>query len=300
MDFNVGNSSNLETHNSYSSVQVGDGTPYAANSTITINVADLDPGTYFWSATARNDFAGKQSNSSNGFVWGGPSVSTFDGNSNIGGITYNNMGLGTGGENVIAIYDYAVAFPITNTVVPPVNITSFGANIKTANFDTPKYINGTNVNANYYYPYYQGTSTIANGYLANSTSQYNPADASQFNDYSGIDNWYAADYKTFSTPVQAFEVFKYEWDGAIVANANTTIQLTSFATFLSAEYMVFLQDATLSTYELIANRPQYISITTYSSGEATLDGAGLAIRNMVANTRVDITSGRPTAYRIKQ
>jgi hypothetical protein len=77
MDFNVGNSSNLQTHTSYSSVQVGDGTPYTANSTITINVADLDPGTYYWSATARNDFAGKQSSSSNAFVWGGPSVTNY-------------------------------------------------------------------------------------------------------------------------------------------------------------------------------------------------------------------------------
>jgi hypothetical protein len=77
MDFNVGNSSNLQTHQSYSSVQVGDGTPYTANSTITINVADLDPGTYYWSATARNEFAGKQSNSSAGFVWGGPSVTDY-------------------------------------------------------------------------------------------------------------------------------------------------------------------------------------------------------------------------------
>jgi hypothetical protein len=74
MDFNLGNSSNLQTHESYSSVQIGDGTPYTANSSITINVADLDPGTYYWSATARNEFAGKQSNSSAGFAWVGPSV----------------------------------------------------------------------------------------------------------------------------------------------------------------------------------------------------------------------------------
>ena len=300
MDFNVGNSSNLETHKSYSSVQVGDGTPYTANSTITINVADLNPGTYFWSATARNDFAGKQSNSSNGFVWGGPSVSTFDGNSNIGGIGYNNIGLGTGAQNIIAIYDYAVAFPITNTTVPPVNITSFSSNVKVSNFDTPKYIEGTNVGANYYYPYYQGTSTTANGYLANSTSQYYPADASQFTDLSGVDNWYAADYKLFNVIIQPYETFKFEWVGALVANANTTIQLSSFGTFLTTPYMVFLTDDTLSTYDLVANKPLQLTITTFSAGAAALDGAGLAIRNMVANTRVDITSGRPTSYRIKQ
>jgi hypothetical protein len=77
MDFNVGNSSNLQTHESYSSVQIGDGTPYSANSTVTINVADLNPGTYYWSATARNDIAGKQGNSSAGFTWVGPAVADY-------------------------------------------------------------------------------------------------------------------------------------------------------------------------------------------------------------------------------
>jgi hypothetical protein len=58
-------------------VQIGDGTPYTAGSLITVNVADLDPGTYYWSATARNDIAGKQSNSSAGFTWIGPSVTDY-------------------------------------------------------------------------------------------------------------------------------------------------------------------------------------------------------------------------------
>jgi hypothetical protein len=301
MDFNVGNSSNLQTHKSYSSVQVGDGTPYTANSTITINVADLNPGTYYWSATARNDFAGKQSNSSAGFVWGGPSVSTFDGNSNIGGIGYNNMGLGTGGENVIAEYAYEVAAPSTNVVTPPINITTFvSGSFKLNNMATPKYIQGTNVGANYYYPYYQGTSTTAKGYLANSTSQYYPADACQFFDVNGTDNWYACDYKTFNTTVQAYETFKFEWEGSMVANANTTLQFASFLTFTTSSYMAFQTDNYLGTTQLIANQPQYFSLAFYASGDNAVDGAGLAIRNMVANTQVDITSGYMRSYRIKQ
>jgi len=78
MDFNIGNSSNVQTHQSYSSVQVGDGTPYTANSTITINVSDSNPGTYYWSTTARNDQAGRQSNSSSAFAWVGPAVTAYN------------------------------------------------------------------------------------------------------------------------------------------------------------------------------------------------------------------------------
>jgi hypothetical protein len=78
MDFNIGNSSNVQTHQSYSSVQVGDGTPYTANSTITINVSDSNPGTYYWSTTARNEQAGRQSNSSSAFAWVGPAVTAYN------------------------------------------------------------------------------------------------------------------------------------------------------------------------------------------------------------------------------
>jgi len=300
MDFNVGNSSNLETHKSYSSVQVGDGTPYTANSTITINVADLNPGTYFWSATARNDFAGKQSNSSNGFVWGGPSVSTFNGNTNVGGITYNNMGLGTGGKNLISFYSYSVGNPVANTVILPVNITSFGSNVKSANYDAPKFIIGTDVNANYYFPYYQGTSSTANGYLVNSTSQYQPGRATQFIDVSGTDNWWAMEYNSLSTLVQAFENFEIAVETNIVSNANTIIQLAPMTTFASGNNMVFATDDALLTVPLTANLPVYLNIVAITGGSTAIDGAGIAIRNMVANTQVDIIRSSFYAYRIKQ
>jgi hypothetical protein len=78
MDFNYGNSSNIETHKSYSTLQLGDGAPYTANTTLTLNVADLDPATYYWSTTARNELAGRQSNSSSAFTWQGPAVTAYN------------------------------------------------------------------------------------------------------------------------------------------------------------------------------------------------------------------------------
>ena len=77
MDFNYGFSSNVETHISYNTASRGDGTIYPANTTVSINVADLSAGNYYWSTTARNMFAGRQSNSSNVYQWDGPSLTPY-------------------------------------------------------------------------------------------------------------------------------------------------------------------------------------------------------------------------------
>ena len=86
MDFNYGNSSNTQQHLLYRTVQPGPGTTFTANSTITVNVNDVPAGNLYWSATARNDFAGRQSNASNVYVWAGPAVSSYDANTGQGGI----------------------------------------------------------------------------------------------------------------------------------------------------------------------------------------------------------------------
>lgn len=299
MDFNVGTSSNVLQHKSYSTVQIGDGTPYSANSTVTINVSDLDANTYYWSSTARNKQAGRQSNSSNSYVWSGPSVSTFNANTNVGGITYAFLGLGTGAESVIASYTYQIGNPTSNVVYPPVDATTFSSNVKTANFDTPKYLNGSTVSTTDYFPYYQGTSSTANGWLVNSTSQYNPPKASQYTDYNGTGNWYAVDYKLFSQTVSASEVFKFTYNAQFVSDANTSVQLVNMVTF-SAGPLVIFDGQDVATYELIANKPTYVSLTYFASGSTSLDGAGVMMRNMVSGSNVTITEARVTSFRQKQ
>jgi hypothetical protein len=324
MDFNYGNSTNVAAHKSYTSTQLADGTPYTNGANVSIEINDLPVGNYYFSTTARNELAGRASFSSTVFNWNaGLQANSVTGGANgaiqsntitnnnifpatiLGGsisantITYTNMGSGTGAENIIATYNYEVAEPVPNIVNLPVNITTFGSNVKANNYDTPKFVNGTTVSSTEYYPYYQGTSLITNGYLANSTSQYNPADATQFSDLSGVDDWYAVDYKTFSTAVSAAESFRMEYGCAIVANANTTVQFAAFLTFAGFPYMAFQTDDSLTTYELIANQPRFINFTVYQAGELSVDGAGMAFRNMVSGTRVDFTRGLLISYRQK-
>jgi len=91
MDFNYGNSSNVQQHKRFSSVNASVGNVLVANSTITINVSDLPAGNYYWSATARNKFAGNTSAASSPFAWNGPSITPPSGNGGTGpgGVTGN-------------------------------------------------------------------------------------------------------------------------------------------------------------------------------------------------------------------
>jgi len=286
MDFNIGNSSNVQTHKSYSSVQIGDGTPYGANSTITINVADSTAGTYYWSTTARNEQAGRQSYASNSFVWNGPSVSTYDPTSNIGGVGYVNINPTASPEERIGLVAFGIADASANTVTLPVQIDA------NTILNNPVYIDGFNLNANYYYPYYQGTSTTANGYLATSTSSFQPAKASYQVLVNGDDNWYVFIYDTFTStssyPLDPTEYFKLELNATFIANTDSVIQLGAFYTANNTGLTLYHDTTIDGTYILPANVPTEINFAQAYEGSANnqTDGGGFIIKNIIGNTRV--------------
>jgi hypothetical protein len=277
MDFNIGNSSNVQTHKSYSSVQVGDGTPYTAGTTITINVADSSPGTYYWSSTARNDFAGRQSNSSAAFVWAGPSVTTFDSTSNTGGVRFNQIS----NEVVSALipaggYSYKIdnfpgtpLLPVDTATSPPVT--------------APQYINGTTQTTKIY-PYFQGTSSTADGYFANSTAPWLPGDASAFLWSTGINGWYIIHAFTFFTPLTTSEVVETQLDSQFVADANTTLQIVPWIYFPSTGYYVDTQY--IMSIDLPANTPYIWQDTRRYAGTASISAIGYLWRNIVSGTQV--------------
>ena len=84
MDFNYGNNSNVQQHQLYRSVQLSPGVPFT-NSTdiannvvnnVSISVNDLPAGNYYFSTTARNEFSGRQSATSNVYSWTGANLVT--------------------------------------------------------------------------------------------------------------------------------------------------------------------------------------------------------------------------------
>jgi hypothetical protein len=287
MDFNIGNSSNLQTHKSYSSVQVGDGTPYTANSTVTINVADSSTGTYYWSATARNDVAGRQSNSSTAFTWGGPSVSTYNGNTGVGGIGFNNLNGSLVKSQVLAQTSFSIPSVSTNTVLMPVDISTI--------FNVPVYLDGTTVGTSYVFPYYQGTSSTANGYLANSTSSFNPALASVLEISNGTDNWWILMYDTAT--ISAGWTVANTLEMGLVADSNTTVQICPFYTLSTLPGIIIAYTYLMDTYQMTANLPQKIVTNTTFPGSASQTGFGYIIKNLVSGTRVITLSGGHTVLR---
>jgi hypothetical protein len=124
MDFNYGNSANVLTHQLYKTVQNAGGIPFvnsdSANgyyNNVTITVNDLEANTYFWSITARNDFAGRFSNPG-AFSFGGANINPYDPNTANGGIRGNQIQPNTVTGNNIAY------FTIVNNNIANFTITS--------------------------------------------------------------------------------------------------------------------------------------------------------------------------------
>ena len=87
MDFNYGTDSNVANHKLYRTLQPGTGFPFVPGEAISTDISTINPGTYYWSITARNYFAGRHSDASIAFPWDGPLVVQYDSGNNIGGIT---------------------------------------------------------------------------------------------------------------------------------------------------------------------------------------------------------------------
>jgi hypothetical protein len=74
MDFNYGDTSNVQDHRLYRTVQQSNGDPFLSNATTSIDINDLSYGNYYFSVTARNNTSGKRSNSSALFNWTGATI----------------------------------------------------------------------------------------------------------------------------------------------------------------------------------------------------------------------------------
>jgi len=93
MDFNYGTNSNVVTHQLYRTVQSAGGLPFTNSNSangyfnnISITVNDLPANTYYWSATARNDTAGRYSDGSAPFGWGGANIQPYNPDTTRGGL----------------------------------------------------------------------------------------------------------------------------------------------------------------------------------------------------------------------
>jgi hypothetical protein len=282
MDFNIGNSSNIQTHKSYTSVQVGDGTPYTANSTITINVADSSPGTYYWSATARNDIAGRQSNSSASFTWAGPSVTTYNANTGTGGITPSQINSDVYGVGrIISGINFAIANTVANIITPPIAVSSSTLNV-------PVIIPSTTIaNTNNYPPFQNtssnGTTPLGNSYYrASSTGSYAPANSWVYVGNPGTDSWYAILGDNWSAnTIKSYENMTSNFGVVLVSDAPAKVQIAQGLLLDGLGYFITDMSKMGTFYFLEANNPIRIELNEIFLGNgANMVGTSVICRNI--------------------
>ena len=290
MDFNYGNSSNVQDHRLYRTIQQANSAPYAANTSVTIPVNDLAAGNYYWSTTARNNTSGKRSNSSGILNWAGANIQPYNPNTNTGGIignqvqsntlTFTNMGSTMVTVGALGNVNYS----IENQGLP-VNVTS------RANLQQPIYLIGTDPGSSYYYPAYQNTSTTANGYFGNSTAQwtpYTPTNTNAFNwaRYDGDWDWYVIIWKYLNQTVASglkVQTISYL---QFVSDIDADIQLTAVFTDVSANNVYIGNDLFLNTINLKANQPVYYYYEDIATFAGTIGGTAMMFRNMTTGANV--------------
>jgi len=215
MDFNYGNNSNVQTHQLYRTVQSAGGLPFtnsdSANdyyNNISITVNDLPANTYYWSATARNDTAGRYSDGSAAYTWGGANIQPYNPDTTRGGLPGTSYRpnsipasaiIGSGGGNAfltgISVYEgnsliqsnavglrfigdgfdvtssgnIANIFLPTSVVVTNYDVSNFGGNLR-----IPVYANSTSTrNIPLIYPGYSITAGYEYPYLQGTSTTAN-------------------------------------------------------------------------------------------------------------------------------
>jgi hypothetical protein len=326
MDFNYGNNSNVQQHQLYRTVQSAGGIPFtnsdsanAVYNNVTITVNDLPSANYYWSATARNDTSGRYSNVSNVIAWGGANIQPYNANTNTGGIaggqvkantiTGNNIQTNTIVNNNISNYaiqgdkianNTLTFLSMGNSILTkstlgingftvsannlPVNVTS------RTSYMEPVYLIGTNPGSNYLYPYYQATSTTANGYDASSTGAFTPDDASSWTRQDGDWNWYVAIWEYINAPIAAGEKIETSIISQFVSDVDATLQYTGVFTSVGANNDFEGNDTFLHSISLKANEPVYTTYQEIATFSGTVGGVGLMFRNCTTGANIICTS----------
>jgi len=242
----------------------------------------------------------------------------FDANNDQGGITgnsiqsntitYNNM-TSSGdmyAQQRISNYIYQTSDAGNTTVIPPTDLTTYGS-LSTINTNRPKYLNtaysGTTSDL---YPYYQGTASTADGYLASSTGSLTPALAAQLNFTNGLKNFWCIEYKPYDgnirIPVE--ENVLCEFAGQFVSDVDCTIQFGAFAVFNLAPDNMAMDSESFDTFNLKANQPTRIDLERKTSLQSSVPGAfnvgtGFVIRLMTSGANVIAMQGDFNNYRLK-
>ena len=296
MDFNLGSSANISTHTLVKSVTTSTGIPFAAGVSVSFDLNDLPPGVYYGSVTARNPNAGRQSASSAVYSWAGPGVTTYDPASGLGGVNYDNMNANMDIQVLVGSVLINIPNRSLNTVKLPVLITS------TSQRNIPVIVPGTTVASNKYFPYAQGTATVAENYQVNSTGPYAPANASVLLVADSELQWYKILYVNFATtPITVNDELRVNYAMSLMSDVDTIVQVCPgymYSNNTNAWSDVYTEQ--LASITLVANIPQIAIFDTTLSTNDPLSQVGIFFRNIVAGTNVTTVQASLTVYKGKK
>jgi hypothetical protein len=218
-------------------------------------------------------------------------------------VTFTNLAPAATGEP-LGGYQWSAAVGLGNTAVtiPTRNITSFGSNIANANFDAiysntgftqPVYISNVYSGGGGYYPFYQGTSNVADFYQANSTGSLQPAGADLLYLVNGDINWWVTAYDKNSSNVSFGFNEKIEYTTQVVTDTDTVVQFMPFVTTSTFDPDEFIADTeTMYTYPLAANVPTRVEFgaTYLGSNSFSITGGGVVMR-LLSSGNVTMVNG---------
>jgi hypothetical protein len=204
-------------------------------------------------------------------------------------VTYTNVNNSANPNSRLKAIAFNVADLAANTVTLPIPIA-------TAVVPRPVYIDGTTVDANYYVPYYSGTSSTANGYFENSTAPYEPAYASFQALSEGDEGWYYLIYGPPTISLNDQENLILSLEATLTSNVDSIVQISHFyATANSYPSGIIYRQTTADSVYIVMGDTPYQAQLNYQFQAANnnpIVQAGFIIRNIIGNTRVTI----PTAY----
>jgi hypothetical protein len=204
-------------------------------------------------------------------------------------VAYTNVNNSANPNSRLKAIAFNVADLAANTVTLPIPIA-------TAVVPRPVYIDGANVNSNYYVPYYSGTSSTANGYFENSTAPYEPAYASFQALSEGDEGWYYLIYGPPTISLNNQENLILSLEATLTSNVDSIVQISHFyATANSYPSGIIYRQTTADSMYIVMGDTPYQAQLNYQFQAANnnpIVQAGFIIRNIIGNSRVTI----PTAY----
>ena len=156
---------------------------------------------------------------------------------------------------------------------------------------------GSTISSTKIYPFYQGTSSTADGYIANSTGSLQPVYSELLNIVNGQDEWYAFCLTIIQNGFRpARDKILQQLQIQVVSDTDVTFQVVPYALFTGALTTFAINTQFMYNYELKANHPTGIDFTQDYFG---FGGTGYAVgycgRVIESTGTVTVVSGTTSA-----